>query len=441
MKPSRIKTEKRLDTTNNRSLEIQTYGENNDYPQLVVEIVAASITGAACQDIYRKFIAGRGFAQAVFREVVVNSEGQTANDLLNDVSDDLSKLGGLAIHVNYNANFRITSATAFPFETLRLEQLDKDGRSKGRLRYHPDWGKRNTSRRKFTLDDAIWYDIFDPRPEVIAKQVAEAGGWNAYRGQVLYYSRAGEEIYPTPAFAAALVPMSTEAGLGNVAYRNVRNNFLPSGMIIDHDNTAESKGQEEAVKKEVREFQGDENAGKLLYINVRDGATPPEYVPFAAKSYDKEFDKTEESVPDKIGRAFCQPPILRSKDVGGNFGQDSMKNAYNFYNSITETEREVVSRIFSRIFSLWATEGVNPDNDFSILAKEYQVNTTLAERLGANTDKVLEILKDGTIDTRAKEVALKKVYGIDDEDAGELVGAFSTPSGGSAAQPEGGAAK
>jgi len=439
MKPSKIKTERRLDTTNNKALEVQTFGEANDYPQVVAEIVAASITGASCQDVYRKFIAGRGFAQAVFLKAVVNGEGQTANDVLNDVADDLSHFGGFALHVNYNAAYRITSVHAFPFETLRFEQLDKDGRFE-RLRYHPDWGKRNTARRQFNIKDAVWYDFFDPDPDTIARQVAEAGGWNGYRGQILYWSRAGERVYPTPIYAAALVPMSTESGLGNVAYRNVRNNFLPSGMILDHDNTAESEGQEEEVKKEVREFQGDENAGKLLYINVRDGATAPEFVPFEAKSYDKEFDKTEDIVPDKIGRAFNQPPILRAKDVGGNFGQDTMKNAYNYYNSITETEREVVSGVFARIFGLWAEEGINPDNDYSILPKVYQVNVTLAERLGDNsTEKVLEVLKDGSLDRGAKEATLKYVYGLEDDEAGRLLDAYANVKPSTTTPPEGGA--
>ena len=63
--------------------------------------------------------------------------------------------------------------------------------------------------------------------------------------------------------------MSNEEGLSNITQRNVRHNFLPSGMIIDHNNNSNSEDQEEELKNEIKEFQGDTKAGKLLYINLQ----------------------------------------------------------------------------------------------------------------------------------------------------------------------------
>ena len=192
-------------------------------------------------------------------------------------------------------------------------------------------------------------------------------------------------------------------------------------MIIDHNNNSNSEDQEEELKNEIKEFQGDTKAGKLLYINLQNGEEKPEFVPFDTKNFDKDFTNAEDKTPGIIGRAFTQPPILRAEDVGANFGADLMKNAYDFYNSITEPERLVLSAQFKRIFDLWHDSAINIEKDFDILPLYYRVNQTLAERLGANLQSVLAIISDATKSERAKSVILSVVYGLDDDEIQQLI--------------------
>ena len=258
------------------------------------------------------------------------------------------------------------------------------------------------------------------RPEIIREQVEAAGGWDKWTGQILYYSRAGRDCYPVPTYDAAVTDMSTEEGLANVALRNVRNNFLPAGMLIDRNNTANTKNAEEETKQELKEFQGDTNAGKMFYVNLQGGDVEPEFKPFKSNNTDKDFVVTGEKAPDNIGRAFNQPPILRAQDVGANFGADLMRNAYDYYNSITDTEREDVSRVFAMVMEYYVVN-VNPEGDYSILPKKYRINATLAERLGDNTDKVLELLYDANKSEQSKRVVFSRVYGLDEDDIDELL--------------------
>ena len=423
MRLSRLKTDRQLDTFNNRGLKIQTYGEKNDQPQRIAEVIEASTTASSCVNIYAKFIAGRGFADAAFYKRVVNRCGADVDALLRAVADDFAHFGGFAIHVNYNGLGEITTASHVPFEWLRFEELDENFRF-DRLAMHPDWGRRFTKLRPFRPKDIEFFHFFDPRPDTIEREVQEAGGWNGYRGQILYYSNRGEKTYPLPIFAAALTDMNTEEGLSNVRLRNARNNFLPAGMIIDYDNTANSDRQESETKAELQAFQGDTVAGTLLYVNVKNGETPPEFKPFKSSNYDKDFEQAEKNAPDIIGRAFMQPPILRAEDVGANFGADLMTNAYDFYNSITEDERMAVSQQFRRIFEHWYDPTINAAGNYEILPKEYRVNATLAERLGDNIDKVLEIIFDKTKSEPAKRAVLSIVYGLEEESINKLLGAL-----------------
>lgn len=417
MKASALVTEKRVESANWRGMGIQSYGKNNDYPQRVQEIIAASVTGASCLDTYAKFIEGRGFSQQDFFCAKVNDR-ETADELLAKVAHDYAEFAGFALHVNYNANYKITSVSHIPFEWLRLEAL-KDNEPADRIALHKDWGKRNTALRSFRQSDIVWFDSYDPRPETIREQVERAGGWNEWKGQILYYSAYGHRCYPVPTFDSALTDMSTEEGLANVALRNARNNFLPAGIYIDHNNIANGEEQENETKEELRAFQGDTNAGKLLYLNLQQGEIPPEFVPFDAKNTDKDFVNTNKEIPDRIGRAFNQPPILRCQDVGANFGADLMRNAYDYYNAQTETERMLIERVFADVFSHFA-ENVNPEMDYRILPKMYRVNATIAERLGADTDKVLEVIT-GDRTEKQKRAILSLIYGIDADDVERLL--------------------
>lgn len=421
MRASRLKTEKRVENAINRSLNIQTFGLENDYPQRLREIVDASATGSSCMSIYKKFIIGRGFSQADFYKAVIDSRGTSVDSLLDSVSEDLARFKGFALHVNYNALFQIVSVQHVPFEWLRFEALDKDGRF-DRIALHPDWGKRNTNVKKFDAKDIVWFHFFNPDPEVISREVAEAGGWNGYKGQILYFSGDGDRTYPAPVYDAVVTDMSSEEGLSNITFRNVRHGFLPAGMVIDHDNTINGTDQENETKKELTEYQGDTEAGKLMYICLRNGEEKPEFVPFEAHNFDKDFEKAESKTPEIIGRAFQQPPILRAQDVGANFGADLMRNAYDFYNSVTETERMTITRVFEQVFGFWHDPSINPDRDYEILPKVYRINATLAERLGdASTEKMLEILFDASKDDTVKEAVLKTVYGLEDDEVQTLL--------------------
>lgn len=424
MRIARLKTESREERYNHRLYGIQGWGERNDFPQRVAEIVEGSVTGNACVETYGKFISGRGFAEESFYTTTINETGATIDDLLREVAKDKAMFGGFAIHVNYNALGEVVSASHVPFEWVRFEALN-DQHEWNRVALHPDWGGRCRNLFSFNKDDVEFYNRFNPEPSVIADEVELAGGWENYKGQILIVSNNGPKTYPTPIFKAALVDMNIEQGLSVITLRNTRSNFLPAGMLIDKDNAANSEEQFEEKRRELAAFQGDENAALMMYMNASDGDQVPEFVPFKANNYDKDFENAESKTPQIIGRAFTQPPILRAEDVGSNFGADAMRNAYDFYNSITETERQEVSGAFQLIFSHWHDSNINPEGNYEILPKEYQVTRSLAEKLGANVDKVLDILNNTTMSENVKNVLLSKIYGIEDADINDLLAAYA----------------
>lgn len=421
MRVAKLKSADTFKTSNNPALGIQNYGEGNDFPQKVMQLVAASGTGSSCLEIYIKFIIGRGFSDVALYDLIVNRNRMTMDAVLREAGSDLGRFNGFAIHVNYNMNFKISSISHVPFEHCRFQKMDKETRRFDKIAVHPDWTGQYADVIPFRKKDIHFIDIFNPDPAEIQRQVDEAGGWDNYKGQIFYYSGDGYLVYPTPKYAAVLTDMRTEEGLANVTGRNVCSNFLMAGMIVEHYTREQDDQQLTALQQQILDFQGDDKAGNLLCVQVDNIEEKPDFVPFSGQNYDKAFTATQSAVPDNIGRAFMQPPILRAKDVGANFGADLMKNAYNLYNSITSDERLVLEEAFTEIFKYW-WEALG-DISFSIQSLSYNAGDTLLDRLGKeNADKIVATAVDGTIPTEQKKAVFKLVYGLSEEEINELLG-------------------
>jgi len=416
MRIGKLKKDKRFESRNDRMLGIQTFGERNDYPQQVMEIVGASGTGSSCVDVFSKFISGQGFNDSDFFNLIVNKQGQTNDILLNLIAYDFAMFNGFALHVNYNANYKITQVQFVPFETVRLGALNAEG-TYDTASLHWDWGRRMTQLKRWSKDDIVVIDLFNPNPQTIDMQVAKAGGWLAYRGQLLYYSGNRANNYPLPKYDAELTDMSTEEGIANISYRNARENFLLCGMLVDILEKNESEDQENETEKSLLEFQSDEDALKILYSAVKSKEEIPEFIKFTGTNYDKEFTVTRAKVKDDIGRSFNQPPILRAEDVGSNFGADALRNAYDYYNSVTEVERLQIERVFASIFKYW--NGIMFD-DFSIVPLSYGQKVALFDRFGKDGIEKINELLNLEINPELKKRRLKVMYDLTDSEIKDL---------------------
>ena len=244
MKTEQIEYEKeRVKVRSNRLKNILDWGENNDYPQVVMNIVSGSYTGSNCLDRYRKFIYGRGFQDADNYQIIVNNDGDTADSLLKSCADDLASFGGFAIHVNRNLLGQITTMRHIPFENIRFCP-DDDKEYAGKVALHPDWGER--SWKSFNKVKIEYFYIYDPSRDEFLRRVAQTeGGIREYKGEIFIYSNR-KGTYPLPIYDDVLTDMSTQEGVSNITYRNVRRGFMPAGCFAEinpnyDDNNPEDK--------------------------------------------------------------------------------------------------------------------------------------------------------------------------------------------------------
>jgi hypothetical protein len=334
--------------------KIKSYGLQNDYPQKILDIIASSGTGKLCYEQYCKFVEGGGFLDQALAGAELNADKTKANTLLHKAARDLRAFNGFAMLIKYNGALEIDGYYNIPFEHCRIE-IDENKKYTGRIAVHPDWtGIRGI---RFNKEDIVYLPKFDPAN--VRADMKEAGGPREFKGQIYYFTADGDFEYPVCPFDAIITDMLTEESVSTVKYRNARYNFLPSGIIVrkgikpitESDDDTARQNSESA--EELKKLQGDSNSVKMWIVDIDSDEEKPEFIPFDGKNYDRQFELTERTVQDNIGRINMIPPILRGVDIGAGFAGDLMRNAYDYMNSVTDTERRQLESAFKDLLENW----------------------------------------------------------------------------------------
>lgn len=359
-----------------QKLNIQAYGKDNIYPQRMFDLIRCSSIGGTCCDRYKTFIEGNGFNDTSFSEYECNRRGETVDDVFRLVAQDMALYHGFALHVNYNMMCEIVEVHHVPFQDCRLEEETDDG-NVIHIKLHPDWTGHKTRRGnviRVEQKNVKTVFVFNPRKEVVMAQMKSVGGIEHYNGQILWFSMDGKWVYPVPIYDKVLTNLSVDEGLDNIKYRNVRNNFLVSGMMIhkkgqaigiDEDGKPLVDDNTDEISESLNVFQGDENACAIMDVTVEAEEDIPKFVSVEGNNFDKKFDTTEKSVILRIYAAFGQEPWYRILDGSLGFSSDILTDAYEYYNSYVNNERRAMSRAFKRIFDHWH-EDANPSSDYTI---------------------------------------------------------------------------
>lgn len=367
------------------TLNIQSYGADNLYPQRMLDLVQNSPTGGTCVDRYQQFIEGDGFANSKFSEYQCNRFGESVDDILRLCCRDMALFHGFALHVNYNLACEIVELQHVPFANTRLEEENDEGHVLY-IAVHPDWTGRKTRKGKripVDINTVKKIHTFNPKREVVMAQIVQAGGVEKYCGQILWVSYEGKNEYPRPIYDKVVTNLSTDEALDNVKYRNARNNFLLAGMLcrkkgsalgIDaNGNPVETDENNNDFALALDAFQGDMNSCSIMDVTVQSDEDLPVFRTVESTNYDKKFECTEASVTARIYSAFGQDPwyCIRTGKLG--FSGTVIAESYEYYNSYVGPQRRAISRAFKRVFDYWHEE-INADGDYRIEPLKYIPN-------------------------------------------------------------------
>lgn len=363
-------TEPRRDVFN-RSLGVYFNGEDNLYPLLVENIIDASPTATQCAWIYESFLGGGGFEKD-FTGVDL-SEGDifeyTPNDLLLDIAESVARHQGVFVHVNYNALYQVEDFDVLPFDECRIGKKDSKEYYGKIIISKLGWG------RELKKDKLIIIDVFNPRPEVIQAQVEAAGGWDNYKGQVLFYSLQPKRLYPKSLIETAYLFADTEYQMG-LYYNSTTKRGFNDAKLVRH-RKFDNPQDETNFYNNLKALMGTENSSSIMTVeddwdsDNQEGNIKVESLSSNVKA--EKYAHFETASANYIRKAFKNiPPQLVDYVAGklGNTSGEDLRKAQAVYNSLVARDRLKIERLFAILFRNYKNN-INPENNWKI--KQYSL--------------------------------------------------------------------
>jgi len=411
---------KRITTKPNKTEGIVNYDVDNVYLQRVNDIVNSSGTATLCTAILAKFIYGGGFANEVLAAMFLNESKLTSNKLLFKIGKSLSRYGGFAVHVNYNGLFQKKSFSFVPFQDIRFTTDDEKNEHRNMLAVYDDWQKVKSS--KIMQENIDYINFYDPDPETIEHEVVTAGGWDKYKGQIIYFTLNGIE-YPLAPSDSVLEDLQTDSHAKIFKNRNITTNFMASYIV--RTGMFEGEPEKDAFTDTLTTFQGADESSKFMLVEEESEESAFTLEKIDIQDIDKLYEFTEESVRNNIIRNYLIPPVLLVATAGKLGSSTEIKDATAFYNGITEDQRRSVEEVFAEMFR----NSVFPEQEeFDII--EVQAKTVPAKDTTEGKAGIVKIMESALLSDKEKRKILSNVYDLTDEEVQDLLPAAVLPEGG-----------
>lgn len=344
---------KRLPAVIDRVYEIQAYDVDNLYPQRADEVRNGSFTLKSAIDRITDFIKGQGWEDPNLANLIVNSEGMTGNDVLDYIAQDKSPYVGFALHIKYNLNFRIAEITPIEWMYNRLGLPDERGAIRN-IKYSTNW-ERDPSKVLHDPYEIETYDVFNPDPNVVRQQMEACGGWQNYKGQILYWTpKPGK--YPKVRFDAAFDYAQAQAEIGVASVSGIQNKFAAQ-HIFRYPGKFADDNDERNFRQGLSEFQGAEGTNSMLIVeddSRGDGPARPLVESIQMQNTDKMYEFTSKDARNALRESLAVPaPILGQLPEAGMFNQEQIRDSYDYMNVMTSGDRDQIVRVFKKIFSFW----------------------------------------------------------------------------------------
>ena len=316
------------------------YGENNRYPDYLLEMYQRSAKHNAIVNGKVNYITGKGFTYdatkvqgeqlAELNKLMDNPNPyDDLDDILYKTTLDFEIFNGFALEIVWNLQGRISQIAHKNFGNIRrTPEGDK-------FYYADDW-------KEFGEPEGFCtYEPFNPEKR-LGKQIYY---YCSYAPSVRYY--------PVPEYLGALAYIETDARIANYHVNNLRNGFL-GGFLFNFNNGVPSDEEQRDIKRQLlRQMKGDD--GERIVVNFNDTQdTGLKIEPLNANDLDKQFNILNETIQTEIfvAHRVTSPMLFGVRTSGQLGGRGELIEAYELFKAVYVNDRvQKLERVFNYLFS------------------------------------------------------------------------------------------
>jgi hypothetical protein len=287
------------------------YGQNNDYPQYLLDLFNKSAKHNAIVRGKVNYIVGNGWTgeQPIVKQV--NRE-ETLNDLTKKVALDIELFGGAYIQVIWSVmGEQIAELWHCDYTKIRT---NKDNTQ---FWYKEDW-KATRNQEKAEV-----YAAFNPK--------------NPIGVQILYVKeyRPGMNVYSLPGYFGALNYIESDVEVSKHVLGNAQTGFSAS-KLITLPNGEPSPDEKRAVSRQFDNMYTGADGKKYLLAFVNDATRKPIVDDLGASDLTKEdFGRVDELIQTNIfsGHQITSPDLFGIATPGQLGSRQQMRDSYEIFNN------------------------------------------------------------------------------------------------------------
>jgi capsid portal protein len=311
-----------------REKEWVFFGERNLYPQKLAELYNSSAMHKTAVDAKVSAIIGEGFLS--YGDTVVNSKGETLNQIFEKCTLDDRVFGAYSLNVIWNkGGDRIAEIYHIPVNKIRSGKFDEMD-DINEYYFSSDW----TNPRKYKPNEIAAFNIEDVKGDK-ASQIYYVKTYNPEA-----------DYYGLPDYIGALNDIELDARISRFHNANISNGIAPSMSIIFKNGIPTAEERTQIYNDIDQSFSGEANAGKF-FILFAEAGREPEITPIQ-NTNDTYYTTLEERVSSRILTAHrITSPLLLGIRSGGGLGsnKDEIVTAYaHFFSTVCQpVQKRLVS--------------------------------------------------------------------------------------------------
>lgn len=359
----KIKADKRNECFN--------FGSDNAFPSLIEALIGMSVTAKTCSDRSSKAIYGEAFGEA--GKVIINSKGQSLNEVFRIAARQYAKHNNCFLQISYNGEFEIKAVVVVPVTDVRVGKADDKGYS-GKFIVYDNWDKSKS--KSIKASDFKYYNKFSPDKAVIEKQIKASGKGkkegviSEYNGQILHIQKDETYVYSLPELSPVLSEALLESNSQTFRSRGAEKGFLNTKLLVvppfKDDDTRDE------FKENVNSFRGAENSNDILLLETsqvtEDVSKQIDLSDLSGTYNDKLFEYSDKQAEKNICKAYTVPLMLVSQTDNSLFGSsgEMLREAKVQLWETREEDRKQFEEVFKKIMKKWhepfkgTLEVVNP---------------------------------------------------------------------------------
>jgi predicted transcriptional regulator len=333
----------------NKTKGYTTFGEDNLYPQKLIDLYNKSPKHNAIVNQKSSYIAGESFE--IYADDTLN-KAKAFDKLRNinafedyesfntKISQDFELFDGYYIEVIWNkAKTEIAELYHLPFQNVRL--------SKDCAYYSEDWSN--------SREAVVEYPLFNPT----TRENKQVYAFKMYR--------AGQGKYPLPSYIGALKYIEIDVEIGNYYLSNIKNGFFAQTVIQMFKGQPTPEEMRIAKRRFKKNYQGAEaeESGGLIIMYNEQNEKPAEITNLQPSDFDKQFQQLNDQVQEEIfvGHRVSTPVIFGIATPGTLGQRNEIIEGYElFQTSYIEPRQKIKDSSFNVVFQYMADAKLKTTN-------------------------------------------------------------------------------